>query len=57
MSKSSLCDYSDEHILFKGIISVTRNTVGDAAGKNGNREVLFKRCPPFTDYIRGINKT
>ena len=39
MLKSSLCDYSDAHILVKGTISVAAQ-----AGDN-------KNCDPFTDCI------
>ena len=35
MLKSSLCDYSDAYILFKGTISVA-NTAAAAANANNN---------------------
>ena len=39
MLKSSLCDYSDAYILFKGTISVN-NTAAQAAAANNNKIVL-----------------
>ena len=54
--KSSLCDYSDAYILFKGAISVN-NTAAAGAANNTNKKVIFKNCAPFTNYISEINNT
>ena len=52
MFKSSLCNYSDAYILFKG----TNNTAADgAAANNTNKKVIFKNCGPFTNCISEIN--
>ena len=53
--RSSLCDYSDAYIHFKGNISVN-NTVG-ADASNTNKKVIFKNCAPFTYCINKINNT
>ena len=39
--ESSLCDYSDVHILVTGNITAT--------GGNNNTKVAFKNCAPFED--------
>ena len=57
MLKSSLCDYSDAHILVKGTISVTNTAVQGAAANNTNKKVIFKNCAPFTNCISEINNT
>ena len=49
MLRSSLCDYSDAYILLKGTITVLNTGTGDP--NNRNKEVIFKNCAPFTDYI------
>ena len=56
MPKSSLCDYSDAYILFKGKITVN-NTGTVAAPNNRSKKVIFKNCAPFTNCIIEINKT
>ena len=53
MLRSSLCDYSDAHILVKGNISV--NTA--ACANNTNKKLIFKNCAPFTNCISKINNT
>ena len=54
MIRSSLCDYSDVCILVKGTIKV--ENIGTAvAPNNRNKKVIFKNCPPFTDWISEIN--
>ena len=53
MLKSSLCDYSDAHILDKRIISVTK-TAATSATANNNDKVVFKNEAPFTDCISEI---
>ena len=47
--ESSLCDYSDAHILVTGTINVT---VGD-----NNTKVAFKNCTPFKKCMTEINET
>ena len=55
--KSSLCDYSDAHILFKGTITVADTSAAGAAANNTNKRVIFKNCAPFTNCIREISNT
>ena len=57
MLKSSLCDFNDSYILFKGYIEVNITTVDDAAANNTNKKLIFKDCSPFTDCTRQINNT
>ena len=55
MLRSSLCDYSDVYILFKGNISLN-NTAGAAANANNtDKNIIIKNCAPFTDCISKIN--
>ena len=55
MLKSSLCDYSDAHILVKGTIAVNNTAAADADANNTNKKVIFKICVPFTNCISEIN--
>ena len=57
MLKSSLCDYSDAYMLFKGIITIVRTGVGAIARQagEGNEEVTFENCAAFTDFISEVN--
>ena len=57
MLKSSLCDYSDAHILVKGTISVNNTATQGAAANNTNKKVIFKNCAPFTNCISAVNNT
>ena len=57
MLKSSLCDYSDAHVLVKGTISVNNTAAEGAAANNTNKKVIFKNCAPFTNCISEINNT
>ena len=59
MLKSSLCDYTDAHILVSGTITITGAGVDDAAKQldETKKGVMFKNCAPFTDYISEINNT
>ena len=53
MLRSSLWDYSAAYILVKGTISVAvlaRNNPND-----GDKEVVFNNCAPFTDCISEIS--
>ena len=57
MLKSSLCDYSDAHILVKGTISVNNTAAAGAAANNINKKVIFKNSTSFTNCISEINNT
>ena len=57
MLKSSLCDYSDAHILVKGKITVNDTAAAGAAANNTNKKVIFKNCAPFTRCISKINNS
>ena len=54
---SSLCDYSDAHILFKGRITNTEAEDNDAAREEDekNKGVIFKNCDPFINFNSEIN--
>ena len=55
MLRSSLCDYGDIYVLFKGTITV-RNTAAQGAANNAaNKKEIFKNCAPFTNCISRIN--
>ena len=57
MLKSSLCDYSDAHILVKGKTTIT-GAGDDAAAKQTDERgngVAFKNCASFTNCITQIN--
>ena len=55
MLKSSLCNYSDAHILVKGTITFNNTAAQGAAANNTNKKVIFKNCAPFTNCISEIN--
>ena len=55
MLKSSLCNYSDAYIRVKRTISIAKQM--EANTNNGNKEIVFKNCAPFTDWISEINNT
>ena len=57
MLSSSLCDYSDAHILVKGTIATNNSAGAGAAANDTNKKVTFKNCPPFTNFISKINNT
>ena len=57
MLRSSLCDYSDAHILVKGNITVNNTASEGAAANNTNKKVIFKNCAPFAKCISKINNT
>ena len=57
MLKSSLCDYSDAYILFKGTITVNNTATADADANNTNKKVVLKNCTPFTNCISEISNT
>ena len=58
MLKSSLCDYSDAHILVKGTITIAGAGDDAAARQADEREkgVAFKNCAPFINYISRKNR-
>ena len=39
---SSLCNYSDVHVLVKETITVLNNAVAGAAAKNSIKKLIFK---------------
>ena len=54
MLKSSLCDYSDAYIL----VTTVNNTAADgAAATNTKKNVLFKKCAIFANFVSEINNT
>ena len=57
MLKSSLCDYSDAYILFKGTIAFADTSTAGAAANDTNQKVIFKNCAPFTNCISQMNNT
>ena len=42
MLRSSLCDYSDAHILVKGNITVNNTAAAVAEANNTNKKVIFR---------------
>ena len=57
MIRSSLCDYSDAHILFKEAITVSNTEDEGVAVNNTNKKVLFKNFSLFTSCRTKINNT
>ena len=53
MLKSSLCDYNNTCILVTETITVTSQA--EDKPNNDDKEVVFKKCAPFTDCISEIN--
>ena len=54
--KSSLCDYSDAHILVKGrIISGPGDDAAARQADETNKGVIFKSCAPFINCKSEIN--
>ena len=56
MIRSSLCDYGDVYIFFKGI-TVPKTAAQDGDVKNTNKKLIFKDCAPFTSCKTEINNT
>ena len=54
MLKSSLCDYSDAYIHVRGTITVHNTAAADANANDTNKQVIFKKCAPFTNCISQI---
>ena len=59
MLNCSLCDYSDAYILIKGKITITGRGANATARQADERdkEVAFKNCAPFINFISEINNT
>ena len=59
MLRASLRDYSDTYVIVSGTITITGGENNDAGRRLGerNKEVIFKNCAPFTDYMSEINNT
>ena len=57
MLRSSLCGYSDSHILVKGIITVENTAATGQAANNADKKIIFKNCASFTSHISRINNT
>ena len=55
MKRSSLCDYSDVYIHFKGTIRIWNTAAALAATNNAKKKVMFKNCTPFTKCTSKIN--
>ena len=58
MLRSSLCDYSDAYILFKGTITVTAPGANNGANNirdKKNRPLILKNNAPFVSCITRIN--
>ena len=57
MSKSSLCDCSDVHILVRGMIKNVEegNTPAATLADKRGQGVISKNCKPFTDCITKVN--
>ena len=57
--KSSLCDYSDAYILFKGRIKIEGAGENDAArhANERDKDAAFKNCAPFINCLSEINNT
>ena len=53
MINSSLCDYSDAYIFFKGTITIAQ-VEPPAQPQYVGKNVVFKNCTPFTDCISEI---
>ena len=57
MSRSSLCDYSNAYIIVKKTITVENTAAQGASANNADKNVTFKNCAPFTNWISKINNT
>ena len=57
--KSSLCDYSDAHILVNGTITIDAARADDNVKRldERNKGVIFKNCASFSECIGEINNT
>ena len=57
MLRSSLCNYSDAHMLVKRSITVVNITAPGQANNGANKKVVFKNCATFTNCISRIKNT
>ena len=57
MLRSSLCDYSDAHILVKGTITVMNTTAQGQLNNAPSKKIIFKNCAAFAKCISTINNT
>ena len=57
--ESSLCDYSDAHILVTGYIAVKKRNNDDTNNIHTTQatQVVFKNCAPFNKCRTEINET
>ena len=57
--KSSLCDYNDAYMLFKGAITTTSAVDNDGTKQadERNKVAIFKNCVPFINCKSEINNT
>ena len=57
MLRSNLYDYSDAYTLVKGTITVENTSAQSQRNNATNKNVIFKICAPFTNWISRINET
>ena len=59
MLRSSLCDYSDEHIFKSGSIKITKARTDNAASKidEGDKGLMFKNFAQLIEFRNKINNT
>ena len=50
-------DYTDTYIVVKETITVLNTATKSAAVNNGIKNVIFKNCAPFKDYMTEINNS
>ena len=55
MLRSSLCDYSNVHILVKETITVESTAAADIDTNNTDKTIAFKNCALFIKWINRIN--
>lgn len=55
MLKLSFCDYSEAYILVNRTIGIT--AAGSKNWDKRNKQVTYKNCAPFTDYISELNNS
>ena len=57
MLRSSLCNYSDAHMLVKRTITVVNTAAPGQTNNGANKKVIFKNCATFTNCISRIKNT
>lgn len=55
MLKLSFCDYNVAYILVNRTIGIT--AAGSKNSDKRNKQVTYKNCAPFTDYISELNNS